>query len=180
LRALPPTAISFPGVEVKARLFRQYPLGPIASHAIGYINRINKRDLELIEESEQAANYKGTDHIGKTGIEQKYEFQLHGETGYEQVEIDAGGRAVRNLSRTAPVQGNNLTLTLDAKIAGDGRKGFRRPPRRAGGDRAVDRWHPRAGLHPHFSTRICLSTGFAPMTGICSTIRPTSRCSTGH
>jgi penicillin-binding protein 2 len=64
----------FPGVEVKARLFRQYPLGPIAAHAIGYINRINKRDLEIIEENEQAANYKGTDHIGKTGLEQKYEF----------------------------------------------------------------------------------------------------------
>lgn len=64
----------FPGVEVKARLFRQYPLGPIASHAIGYINRINKRDLEMIEESDQAANYRGTDHIGKTGIEQRYEF----------------------------------------------------------------------------------------------------------
>jgi len=106
----------FPGVEVKARLFRQYPLGPIGAHAIGYIGRINKKDLELIEESEQAANYKGTDHIGKTGLEQSYEFHLHGETGYEQVEIDAGGRAIRSLSRTAPVQGNNLTLTLDIKL----------------------------------------------------------------
>jgi penicillin-binding protein 2 len=106
----------FPGVEVKARLFRQYPLGPIGAHALGYINRINKKDLETIEASEQSANYKGTDHIGKTGIEQKYEFALHGETGYEEVEIDAGGRAVRSLSRTAPVSGNNLTLTLDAKL----------------------------------------------------------------
>jgi penicillin-binding protein 2 len=114
----------FPGVEVKARLFRQYPQGEVAAHAIGYINRINKRDLELIEESEQAANYKGTDHIGKSGIEQKYEFQLHGETGYEQVEIDAGGRAVRNLSRTAPVQGNNLTLTLDIKLQEMAEKAF--------------------------------------------------------
>lgn len=114
----------FPGVEVKARLFRQYPLGAIASHAIGYISRINKRDLEMIEESEQAANYKGTDHIGKTGLEQKYEFQLHGETGYEQVEIDAGGRAIRNLSRTAPVQGNNLTLTLDARLQEMAEKAF--------------------------------------------------------
>ncbi|SBT05962.1 transpeptidase involved in peptidoglycan synthesis (penicillin-binding protein 2) [Candidatus Accumulibacter aalborgensis] len=114
----------FPGVEVKARLFRQYPLGAVASHAIGYISRINKRDLEMIEESEQAANYKGTDHIGKTGLEQKYEFQLHGETGYEQVEIDAGGRAIRNLSRTAPVQGNNLTLTLDAGLQEMAEKAF--------------------------------------------------------
>ncbi|MFZ4535868.1 penicillin-binding protein 2 [Propionivibrio sp.] len=106
----------FPGVEVKARLFRQYPLGSIASHALGYINRINKADLETIEKNEQEANYKGTDHIGKTGLEQKYEFQLHGETGYEEVEIDSGGRAVRSLSRTAPVSGNNLTLTLDMRL----------------------------------------------------------------
>jgi penicillin-binding protein 2 len=106
----------FPGVEVRARLFRQYPLGEVASHALGYIGRINKRDLEVIENNEQQANYKGTDHIGKTGLEQKYEFQLHGEAGYEQVEIDAGGRAVRSLARTAPVTGNNLTLTLDIKL----------------------------------------------------------------
>jgi len=106
----------FPGVEVKARLFRQYPLGSMASHALGYINRINKTDLEIIEKKDQLANYKGTDHIGKTGLEQKYEFDLHGETGYEEVEIDSGGRAVRSLSRTAPVSGNNLTLTLDARL----------------------------------------------------------------
>jgi len=106
----------FPGVEVKARLFRQYPLGAVASHALGYIGRINTRDLEIIGDNEQEANYKGTDHIGKTGLEQRYEFQLHGETGYEQVEVDAGGNAVRSLSRTAPVPGNNLTLTLDMKL----------------------------------------------------------------
>ena len=106
----------FPGVEVKARLFRQYPLGPVAAHALGYINRINKKDLETIEASDEAANYKGTDHIGKTGLEQKSEFALHGETGHEEVEIDAGGRAVRSLSRTAPVSGNNLTLTLDTRL----------------------------------------------------------------
>jgi len=92
----------FPGVEVKARLFRQYPLGATASHALGYIGRINDRDIDTIERNEQTANYKGTDHIGKTGIEQKYEFHLHGETGYEQIEVDAGGRAVRSLSRVPP------------------------------------------------------------------------------
>ena len=114
----------FPGVEVKARLFRQYPLGPIASHAIGYINRINKADLETIEEKEQSPNYKGTEHIGKTGLEKSYEFHLHGETGHEKVEIDAGGRAVRSLSRTAPVPGNNLTLTLDIKLQEMAEKAF--------------------------------------------------------
>ena len=106
----------FPGVEVKARLFRQYPLGASASHVVGYINRINARDLTLIEENDQSANYKGTEHIGKTGLEQHYEFQLHGEAGYEEVEIDAGGHAVRTLSRTAPVSGSDLTLTLDTGL----------------------------------------------------------------
>jgi len=106
----------FPGVEVKARLFRQYPLGAIGSHAIGYIGRITERDQKWIEEAEQTANYKGTDHIGKTGLEQHYEFELHGETGYEQVEIDAGGRALRSLKRIPPVSGNNLQLTLDTKL----------------------------------------------------------------
>lgn len=114
----------FPGVEVNARLFRQYPLGPVAAHALGYINRINKSDLAVIEQNQQEANYKGTDHIGKTGLEQRYEFELHGEAGYEEVEIDAGGRAVRNLSRTAPVTGNNLTLTLDARLQAIAEKAF--------------------------------------------------------
>ena len=106
----------FPGVEVKARLFRHYPLGNVASHAIGYIGRITERDLKWIEESERVAMYKGTDHIGKTGLEQHYEFELHGTTGYEEVEIDAGGRALRSLKRIPPISGNNLSLTLDSKL----------------------------------------------------------------
>ncbi len=106
----------FPGVEIKARLFRQYPLGSIASHALGYIGRITDRDLKWIEESDRLISYKGTDHIGKTGLEQHYEFELHGVTGYEEVEIDAGGRALRSLKRIPPVSGNNLSLTLDAKL----------------------------------------------------------------
>ncbi len=114
----------YPGVEVKARLFRQYPQGATAAHAIGYINRINKADLETIEEQGQSPNYKGTEHIGKTGLEKSYEFHLHGETGYEKVEIDAGGRAVRLLSRTAPVSGNNLMLTLDIKLQEIAEKAF--------------------------------------------------------
>jgi penicillin-binding protein 2 len=114
----------FPGVEVKARLFRQYPLGPVGTHAIGYINRIDKTDLEIIEESGQGSNYKGTEHFGKSGLERNYEFKLHGETGYETVETDAGGRTVRNLSRTAPVPGSKLTLTLDIKLQEMAEKAF--------------------------------------------------------
>ncbi len=103
----------FPGVEINARLFRQYPGSEITSHVIGHIGRITDKDIEDLEENELLANYRGTDHIGKTGIEQKYERELHGTTGYEQVEVDASGRAVRTLARTPPISGNNLILTLD-------------------------------------------------------------------
>jgi len=106
----------FPGVEIKARLFREYPYREQTSHLIGYIGRINASDMEQLEEDEEAANYRGSDHIGKTGIEQSYENELHGTTGFEQVEVDAGGRGVRVLSRTPPVSGNNLVLSLDAKL----------------------------------------------------------------
>jgi penicillin-binding protein 2 len=104
----------FPGVDIRGRLFRQYPLGELASHVVGYISRIDDRDIERLEGLDQSANYKGADHIGKTGLEQSYERELHGTTGFEQVETDAGGRIVRTLSRTAPaVSGDNLNLTLD-------------------------------------------------------------------
>jgi penicillin-binding protein 2 len=112
----------FPGVDIKGRLFRQYPLGEVASHVVGYIGRIDDRDVEKIEESDEAGNYKGTDHIGKTGLEQKYERPLHGTTGFEQVETDASGRIVRGANvrtlapRTPPTPGNNLTLTLDIRL----------------------------------------------------------------
>ncbi|MCB1887593.1 MAG: penicillin-binding protein 2 [Rhodocyclaceae bacterium] len=103
----------FPEVEVKARLFRDYPNGALAAHVIGYIGRINDRDLTRIEARDQEANYRGTEHIGKVGLEQSYEGELHGITGVEEVEVDAGGRAVRQLRRTPPTSGNNLVLTLD-------------------------------------------------------------------
>jgi penicillin-binding protein 2 len=106
----------FPGFEIKARLFRSYPQGEIASHAIGYIGRINDADVKRIEAAGLAANYKGTDHIGKLGIEGAYERELHGVTGSERVEIDAGGRAIRALSRSEPVSGNNLVVTLDLEL----------------------------------------------------------------
>ncbi len=106
----------FPGVDIKARLFRQYPYNESASHLLGYIGRINDSDLERIEEKDAEPNYRGTEHFGKTGLELKYEFELHGQTGFEKVEVDAGGRAVRVLSRIPPVTGNNLTLTVDSKL----------------------------------------------------------------
>lgn len=105
-----------PGVEIRSRLFRQYPQEKSGSHIIGYIGRINDRDLENLKESGDLSNYKGSDHIGKSGLEQFYESQLHGITGFQQVEIDAGGHAVRVLSSTPPIPGNNLILSIDSKL----------------------------------------------------------------
>ena len=106
----------FPGVEAKARLFRQYPQGDMFSHVVGHIGRINQKEVEQLETEDRLANYRGSDYIGKTGLEQSYEKFLHGTTGVEEVEVDSGGRAVRTLSRTPPVSGNNLVLNLDAKL----------------------------------------------------------------
>ncbi len=106
----------FPGVDIKARLFRQYPYGETASHVIGYIGRINREDQARLEEEGVDANYRGTEYIGKAGIEASYQNELHGTTGLEQVEIDAAGRGIRTLSRTPSQPGNNLALTLDIRL----------------------------------------------------------------
>ena len=119
----------FPGVEIRARLFRQYPFADTASHVIGYIGRISRRDQERLDELGVDANYRGTDFIGKAGVEASYQEELHGTTGFEQVEIDAGGRGIRTLSRTAAQPGNNVTLSIDIRLqqvaerAFDGRRG---------------------------------------------------------
>jgi penicillin-binding protein 2 len=106
----------WPGVDVRARLFREYPQGELFSHVIGHIGRISQKDLDRLEGEERISNYRGTDYIGKTGLEYSYEDHLHGTTGVEQVEVDSGGRAVRSLSRTSPVSGSNLVLKLDARL----------------------------------------------------------------
>ena len=106
----------FKGVDIKARLFREYPHRELTSHFIGYIGRINEQDMSLLEASEDATNYLGSDYIGKIGIEQSYEKVLHGTTGIQRVEVDSAGREVRTISSTAPVSGNGLTLTLDVKL----------------------------------------------------------------
>ena len=169
----------FPGVEVQARLFRDYPLGATASHIVGYIGRINRRDEERIEERGDTANYRGSEYIGKAGLEQSYEVELHGQTGFEQVEVNAGGRAVRALSRSPAVAGNDLELTLDielqkvAEAAFGKRRGalVRSSPRPA----ACSRWYRRPP-----STPTCSSTGSRRRTGRNSTTRPITRCSTGR
>ena len=106
----------FQGVDINARLFRQYPQGELFSHVVGHIGRINQRELDQLEEEGNDTNYRGTEYIGKVGLEQSYEKHLHGTTGVEEVEVDAGGRAVRTLSRKPPVSGNNIVLNLDAGL----------------------------------------------------------------
>lgn len=105
-----------PGVEVKARLFRNYQAGPGMAHVVGFIGRINDADLQRLREDGREQNYKGSVHIGKTGLEQSYEALLHGRTGFDQMETDASGRAVRMLSRIPPVPGKDLRLHLDLDL----------------------------------------------------------------
>ncbi|PUE12843.1 penicillin-binding protein 2 [Limnohabitans sp. T6-20] len=106
----------FPGVEIKARLFRQYPYGELASHVVGYIGRINAREKERIEDDDDVGNYRGTEYIGKLGVEQRYERELHGITGVNRVETSAGGRATRSLSSHLATPGQNVVLSIDIHL----------------------------------------------------------------
>jgi penicillin-binding protein 2 len=106
----------FEGVDVKARLFRNYPLGETASHVIGYIGRISPEEKKKIDDSDRASLYAGSTHIGKVGVELSYEAMLHGETGFDEVEVSAGGRAVRSLARNPATPGRNLILSLDVRL----------------------------------------------------------------
>jgi penicillin-binding protein 2 len=106
----------FPGVDIKARLFRNYPYGELASHVIGYIGRINVSEKEALEESDDAANYRGTEYIGKLGVEQSFEPRLHGITGVDSMETSAGGRATRRLASQPSTPGNTVKLSIDIKL----------------------------------------------------------------
>ncbi len=106
----------FPGVEIKARLFRNYPFGHLASHVVGYIGRINQKEKEQLEDNDDDGNYRGTQYIGKLGVEQRYERELHGITGVQEVETSAGGRAVRRLASRPATPGQNVVLSLDIKL----------------------------------------------------------------
>jgi penicillin-binding protein 2 len=108
----------FPGVDIKARLFRSYPLGDVGAHLLGYIGRINQAEKKSMDDwsEEDVANYRGTEYIGKLGLEQAYERELHGQTGFEEMETSAGGRAVRRLRNRPPTPGNTLHLSIDIKL----------------------------------------------------------------
>ena len=108
----------FPGVEIKARLFRNYPYGELASHVIGYIGRVNQAEKKAMEDwpDEEQTNYKGTEYIGKLGVEQSFEAQLHGITGVDSVETSAAGRAMRKLASNPSTPGNTVKLSIDIKL----------------------------------------------------------------
>lgn len=106
----------FPGMDIKARLFRHYPQGELGAHVVGYIGRINAAEKERLEESDEEDNYRGTEYIGKLGVEQSFESELHGTTGVEQIETSAGGRAVRRLASSKATPGNTVVLSLDMRL----------------------------------------------------------------
>ena len=106
----------FPGVEIKARLFRNYPFGELASHVIGYIGRINLAEKDRLDESEEQANYRGTEYIGKLGVEQSFETRLHGTTGVDSMETSAGGYATRRLASTPSTPGDTVMLSIDIRL----------------------------------------------------------------
>lgn len=102
----------FPGVEITARANRFYPLSGISTHALGYVGRINAQEVQTVDKQ----SYSGTTHIGKLGIEKRYEDVLHGEVGYEHIEINAQGRKLRVLETVASTPGSDLILTIDAEL----------------------------------------------------------------
>jgi len=105
-----------PGVEIRARLFRSYPHGELAGHLIGHIGRISQADRKRLDDAGELSRYLGATHIGKAGIEHAYERLLHGRPGYDEVEVSAAGRVMRTLSRRPPVNGADLTLTIDLRL----------------------------------------------------------------
>ncbi len=108
----------FPGIDIKARLFRSYPYGELGSHVVGYIGRVNQAEKKAMEDwpEEEQTNYRGTEYIGKLGVEQSFESQLHGTTGVDSMETSAGGRAVRKLASSPSTPGNTLQLSIDIKL----------------------------------------------------------------
>ena len=104
-----------PGIAIEPQFVRQYPLGALTAHSVGYVSEINREELDRMDELERE-NYGGTNHIGKSGIERTYEDLLHGKVGYEIVEKNNRGQVMRELDRTDPVAGKNITLHIDAQL----------------------------------------------------------------
>jgi penicillin-binding protein 2 len=107
---------NFPGVEVKGYQRRYYPYGSALTHVIGYVSKINDKDVERLDQEGILANYAATNDIGKLGIERYYENVLHGKTGYEEVEVNNRGRVIRQLHEQPPQAGKDIYLTLDLHL----------------------------------------------------------------
>ncbi|MGZ8952181.1 MAG: penicillin-binding protein 2 [Methylobacter sp.] len=113
----------FPGVDIQARLVRHYPYAELASHVVGYVGRINEAEMKSLP----IAEYRGSTHVGKIGIENTYEAELHGKTGYAEIETNVQARAINTVNSVPPTPGENLYLTLDIdlqKTAYDALDGF--------------------------------------------------------
>ncbi len=106
----------FPGVEVSGTLKRYYPYGKVLTHVIGYVSRINDRDMQRLIDEEKDANYQATRDIGKLGIEKYYEDLLHGTAGYQEVEVNSRGRVIRTLKFVPPVPGKDIVLNIDIEL----------------------------------------------------------------
>lgn len=106
----------FPGVEVSGTLKRYYPYGEVLTHVIGYVSRINDRDMQRLINEEKDANYQATRDIGKLGIEKYYEDLLHGTAGYQEVEVNSRGRVIRTLKFVPPVPGKDIVLNIDIEL----------------------------------------------------------------
>lgn len=132
-------AFRFPGVSLRARWVREYPQGKTAAHVLGYVGRISEADVTRLEEQDKLGNYRGTNNIGKKGIEKSWEHLLHGQTGMEQVEVTATGKPMRGLSRIDPQPGFDLVLSLDIGLQRVAEEQFRN---RRGALVAID---PRTG-----------------------------------
>jgi len=106
-------SLRFAGVQLRARWVREYPQGKSAGHVVGYVGRISEGDVAALEARGETGNYRGTDIIGKKGLEKTYEATLHGKAGLEELEVTSRGKPVRVLRRVDPTPGSNLVLSLD-------------------------------------------------------------------
>ena len=114
----------YPDIYLKHKFSRFYPKGKSGAHFIGYLNRINQKDIEKLKKIDRIESYLGTDHIGKTGIEYFYEDRLHGRPGYKKIEVDVQNNVVRTLDIVEPIHGEDITLNIDYKIQKVAEKAF--------------------------------------------------------
>ncbi len=163
-------AYRFPGINLEARWVRAYPMHESAAHVLGFVGRISEEDQRDLEETGQLGNYRGTPVIGKKGIEKTWEKALHGRTGIEELEVTAGGRPVRELSRTDPVPGSDLELSLDVglqRLAGTGCHGGQRTAL-PGNSRSAACLCRRAAVRPTVA-RWRMASGRRMQSSVCTT-----------